>query len=105
MIHNRIKNSLQITLHEEETTDLTKVTGLEFYIKQVGFFKQYTPTVISAHEMLVTVPLEDAMQLYADSSVQLQFAFTDVDGNPRASEKVKLRVRELLKETGYAAYA
>lgn len=101
-MHCRIKNTLLITLPEEDRTDLTTVSGLEFYIRQVGFFRQYTPTVISAHEMVVVVPLEDAMQLYPDSSVTLQFAFTDADGNHVPSDKKKLRVKDFLKREGYA---
>ena len=97
----RIKNNLRITLPEECTTDLTTVSGLEFYVSQVGFFRQYTPEVLSAHVMLVTIPLEDAMQLCPDSPMQLQFAFTDADGNHVPSDQKVLHVKDFLKEEGY----
>lgn len=101
MMYCRIKNTLHITLPSDDRTDLTTVSDLEFYLRQVGFFRQYKPTVISAHEMLVVIPLEDAMLLYPDSTVQLQFAFTDAEGNHVPSEKKKLRVKDFLKKEGY----
>ena len=97
----RIKNNLRITLPEGDPTDLTTVSNIEVYVSQVGLFRQYTPTVISAHEMLVTIPLEDAMQLHPDSPVKLQFAFTDAEGNHVPSEKKVLRVKNFLKKEGY----
>lgn len=96
-----IKNNLLITLPEEDPTDLTTASNIEFYVGQVGFFRQYTPTVISAHEMLVTIPLEDAMLLHPDSPVKLQFAFTDADGNHVPSDKKVLRTKKFLKKEGY----
>ena len=97
----RIKNNLLITLPEDDPIDLTTVSNIEFYVGQVGFFRQYTPKVNGPHEMLVTIPLEDAMQLYPDSPVQLQFAFTDADGNHVPSDKKELRVKDFLKKEGY----
>jgi hypothetical protein len=103
-MHCRIKNILRITLPDDDPTDLTTVSGLEFYVRQVGFFRQYTPVVNGPHEMLVTVPLEDAMQLYPDSWVSLQFAFTDAEGNHVPSDKKKLRVKEFIKREGYGRH-
>lgn len=97
----RIKTKLAITLPEECSTDLTTVSGLEFYISQVGFFRKYKPTVLSAHKMLVTIPLEDAKLLHPGSPVRLQFAFTDADGNHVPSEQKKLHVKDFLKKEGY----
>lgn len=97
----KIQNTLHITLRDDDPTDLTTVSGLEFYVKQAGFFREYSPTVLSAHEMLVTVPLVDAMALFPDSTVSLQFAFTDEGGIPRASDTVDLKVKTFLKEAGY----
>lgn len=101
MIFCRIKNILRITLPDGDPTDLTTVSGLEFYISQVGFFRQYTPEVNGPHEMLVTIPLEDAMKLCPDSRVRMQFAFTDADGNHVPSDKKELRVKNFLKKEGY----
>ena len=97
----RIKNNLRITLPEDDPTDLTTASDIEFYISQVGFFRQYTPTVISAHEMLVKIPLADAMKLYPNSPVKLQFAFTDMEGNHVPSVKKEMRVADFLKKEGY----
>ena len=93
----RIKNSLHITCDD---VDLTAAKDIEFYLKQSAFFRQYTPVVISAHEMLVEIPFEDAKALAA-TSVKLQFAFTDTDGNHRATEIREMVVGDLLKEAGY----
>ena len=46
------------------------------------------------------IPFADAMQLET-APVQLQFAFVDGDGNPRASGIVELFVGDFLKEAGY----
>lgn len=100
-MHCRIKNILRITLPESDPTDLTAASDIEFYVRQVGFFRQYTPVVNGPHEMLVTIPLEDAMQLCPDSPVQLQFAFTDAEGNHVPSNKQELRVEDFLKKEGY----
>lgn len=97
----RIKSNILVTLPEECTTDLTKVSGLEFYVSQVGFFRQYKPTVLSAHKMLVSIPLDDAMKLCPGSPMYLQFAFTDADGNHVPSDKKKLCVKDFLKKEGY----
>lgn len=101
MIFCRIKNILRINLPDEDPTDLTTVSGLEFYLSQVGIFRQYTPEVNGPHEMLVTIPLEDAMRLCPDSRVRVQFAFTDADGNHVPSDKKELRVKNFLKKEGY----
>ena len=93
----RIKNTLSIGCND---VDLTTVSNIEFYLKQSAFFRQYTPLVIDAHEMLVEIPFEDAKTLAA-TSVKLQFAFTDADGNHRASEIREVMVGDLLKEAGY----
>lgn len=93
----RIKNYLHITCDD---VDLTAISDIEFYIKQGTLFLQYTPQVISSKEMLVAIPYEDAMKL-TTGECRLQFAFTDPDGNPKASEITNGFVSELLKETGY----
>ena len=93
----RIKNSLHITCDD---VDLTAVSRIEFYLRQSRFFRQYTPKVLSTHEMLVEIPFEDARMLMA-ADVQLQFAFVDANGNPRATEIETVPVGDLLKEAGY----
>lgn len=97
-MRKRIKNSLQITC---EGVDLTTVSNIEFYLRQDRLFFQYSPEVISPSEMLVEVPFEDAMKLIS-GQVQMQFAFTDAEGNPQATEIETAAVGDLLKEAGYA---
>ena len=92
-----IENCLQITC---EDVDLKTVSNIEFYLKQGRFFRQYEPEVVSEHEMLVHIPLKDAKQL-TQADVKLQFAYTDVNGIPRATEPETVTVGEFLKEAGY----
>lgn len=96
-MRTRIKNALLITC---EDVDLTTVSDIEFYIRQLGLFLQYTPVVVSANELLVEIPFEDAMRL-RKGEVRLQFAFTDASGTPRATDVVNHEVADLLKEAGY----
>ena len=96
-MHRNIKNQLCITVRN---IDLTTVSNVEFYIAQGEVFLEYTPEVIDAHTMLVTVPFADAMRLSTDA-VYLQFALTDSNGNPRASNKKQIAVGDLLKKAGY----
>ena len=96
-MRQKIENHLFI---EVDGVDLNSCSGLEFYVKQDHLFFQYIPEVKSASEMLVTVPYKDAIKLRR-TPVQIQFAFTDANGNPDASEAVELPVEELLKEAGY----
>ena len=96
-MRENIENLLRITC---EDVDLTTVSHIEFYVKQTKFFGCYTPNVISPTEMTVKIPMSDARRL-SEGNVHLQFAFTDADGNPRATEVVTTKVRTLLKEVGY----
>lgn len=96
-MRQRIENKVLLTC---EDVDLTTLSNLEVYLKQSYRFFQFTPEVLSAHEMLVTVPFEDAMNL-SRGPVQLQFAFVDANGNPNASGVVEVSVEALLKEAGY----
>ena len=96
-MRGNIKNHLRITC---EDVDLTTISTIEFYVKQSGFFGCYTPIVVSPTEMVVVIPLEDAKKL-CPGNVKLQFAFTDAEGNPDASEIVAVKVNNLLKEVGY----
>ena len=98
-MRKRIGNKLSIICDD---VDLTKATNIEFYVRQGDLFSQYTPVVVSPSQMTVDIPFEDAMKL-TDEDVKLQMAFTDGDGNPRASEIVTRPVRDLLKEDGYDA--
>lgn len=96
-MRENIENLLKITC---EDIDLTTLTNIEFYVKQTRFFGCYTPHVISPTEMTVKIPFNDSKKL-VQGNVKLQFAFTDAEGNPRASEPVTKTVGELLKEMGY----
>lgn len=97
-MREKIKNTLKITCTD---IDLTKISNIEFYVRQGYFFRSYFPDVISSSEMVVTIPFEDAKKLQHDKEVELQFAFTDENGNPDASDVVVSEVKELLKGDGY----
>jgi hypothetical protein len=83
-----------------DDVDLTTLTNVEFYVRQRGFFGCYTPSIISSTEMTVIIPFEDAKKL-KHGEAELQFAFTDSNGDPNASDVVKMEVDDLLKEVGY----
>lgn len=93
----KIANALSV---EVEGTDLTKATGLEFYVRQACCFFQYTPTVVDETHLLVKIPYDDAMRLRPDK-VHLQLALTDENGNPLAADIVQENVKKFLKEAGY----
>lgn len=96
-MREKIENTLKITCSD---VDLTTLTNIEFYVKQARFFGCYTPVVISPTEMAVTIPFEDAQNL-KHGKAELQFAFTDAEGKPDASDVVVMGVGDLLKEVGY----
>lgn len=96
-MREKIENLLHI---EVSGIDLTTLTNIEFYVKQNSLFRQYTPTVISATEMTVRIPFDDAKCL-KQGTANLQFAFVDA-GTPRASEIETVNVDDLLKNAGYA---
>lgn len=96
-MRQKIENSLLI---ECTDVDLTTVSNMEFYIRQSNFFACYTPIVISASEMVVAIPFRDARRL-RPGNAELQFAFVDADGVPRASDPVTENVHVLIKEGGY----
>lgn len=98
-MRKKIKNTLKITCND---VDLTKVKKIEFYVRQTNFFGCYTPTVISAHEMVVVIPFEDAKKMQ-NREAEVQLAFTDENGNPRATDIATTNVGNLLKEVGYNA--
>lgn len=97
-MREKILNTLKITCDD---LDFTTVSNIEFYVRQVGFSGCYTPRVVSSHEMVVTIPFEEAMKLRCGKA-ELQFAFTDCNGTPAASDVLKIDVDDLLKEEGYA---
>lgn len=97
-MRQRMENSLLIKV---DGIDLTTASNIEFYIRQAGSFFQYTPEVISPEEMLVAIPYEDAMKL-TTGECRLQFALTDANGTPLATEVKTVSVGTLLKEAGYA---
>lgn len=96
-MRNKIQNQLLITCLD---VDLTTVANIEFYVRQAGWFRKYQPNVIDSDQMVVIIPFEDARNL-VPGKVKLQFAFTDAEGNPRATEVEEIPVDELLKEAGY----
>lgn len=98
-MREKIENRLKITCND---IDLTTLTNIEFYVRQLNFFGCYVPSVISSSEMVVIIPLKDSKKL-RKGKVQLQFAFTDATGNPNASDVVEANVKDLLKEVGYGS--
>ena len=96
-MREKIQNTLKIGC---EDIDLTTLTNIEFYVSQSNFSGCYIPTVLSPREMVVIIPFEDAMKLH-EGRVELQFAFTDADGNPDASDVSCVTVERFLKEAGY----
>lgn len=96
-MREKIENQLKITC---SALDLTTISNIEFYVRQPRFFGCYIPSVVSAHEMVVKIPFEDAKKLQ-EGEVKLQFAFTHPTGKPDATKVVKKTVDELLKEVGY----
>ena len=96
-MRENIENLLKITC---EDIDLTTLTNIEFYVRQLRFFGCYTPIVISPTEMAVKIPFSDAKKL-RKGKAELQFAFVDSEGNPDASDVVMADVGDLLKEVGY----
>lgn len=98
-MREKIENRLKITCND---VDLTKITDIEFYVRQTRFFGCYTPSVVSPSEMVVVIPFEDATKL-KQGEAELQFAFTDENGNPRATDTVTVKVKDLLKEVGYGS--
>lgn len=96
-MREKIKNTLKITCTD---VDLTTLKNIEFYVKQRHFFGCYTPLVVSASEMAVTIPFSDAKRL-VKGTADLQFAFITAEGVPDASDVVTVEVADLLKEVGY----
>lgn len=96
-MRRNIENNLVI---EVEGAALTGWSDPELYIRQGCRFLQYTPSLVDDSHIAVTVPLEDARQLNSGPG-QIQLAYTDANGVPRASEIEDIQVGELLKEAGY----
>lgn len=96
-MREKIKNTLKITCDD---VDLTTLTNIEFYVKQRNFYGCYTPLVVSASEMVVTIPFSDAKKM-EKGTAELQFAFTTAEGVPDASDVVRIEVANMLKGVGY----
>ncbi len=97
-MRQRMKNYLEVKV---TGVDLTTSRNIEFYLRQGGLFRQYTPEVVSSELMLVEIPYDDAMKL-ASADCRVQFALTDANGTPLASNVKAVPVGVLLKEAGYA---
>ena len=97
-MRNKIKNTLDINVCG---IDLTTLTNIEFYVKQGNLFFQYTPEIIDYNNMIIEIPYEDTLQLVPYINAELQFAFTDDNGNVGASNIERVIIQELIKEGGY----
>ena len=96
-MREKIQNNLKIVTDD---IDLTEISNIEFYVRQVGFFACYKPVVLSPTEMVVIIPASDAQRL-RKGNADLQFAFVDKNGSPDASEVKSVPVKAQLKEAGY----
>ena len=95
-MREKMENRLHI---EASGVDLRELDNIEFYVRQGACFWEYTPTVISATEMVVIIPFTDAMKL-RPGQVRFQLAYT-LNGVPDAIEPQFISVGELLKKAGY----
>lgn len=98
-MRQRIEN--KITIDVTGADDLTTVSNLVIWIYQPLAKLEYTPMVVSAEQLLVTIPFEDAMKLRSENTAEIQIAYTDADGNKKASDIVTIAVKRLLDEEGY----
>lgn len=96
-MRQRIENHMVISV---SGIDLTTVSNIKFWVRQGSVLLEYAPTVVDSITMTVLIPKSDAMHL-SKSDVKMQFAYTDSQGVPNASEVVTMTVDELLKESGY----
>lgn len=92
-----IANELELTNNE---VDFTTSTNIEVWLRQLDLFFQYTPTVVSAHVMTVTIPFADAKQLQPGGA-ELQWALTDVHGKPVCFDPENITIGRLIKDEGY----
>lgn len=97
-MRSKIENILYISV---SGIDLMTLSDIQFYVRQGSVFFQYAPQVIDSGNMIVTVPLADAKKLVPAVKAELQFAFTDNDGNSGASEITQMVVQDLIKKEGY----
>ena len=95
-MREKIQNTLKITCPD---LDLTTVSNIEFYVKQPNFFGCYTPTVVSANEMVVTIPFADHPEVFVEKytngpesyGIQLNLKtpfYYDVDSDGELNEVV-----------------
>ena len=96
-MRRRIENHILIGV---DGINATTASNLEFYLRQGNLFFQYFPSVVSADEILVVIPFEDAMKL-KNAPVWVQLAFTDEIGTPDATEPLEVPLGDLIKEAGY----
>ena len=94
----KIKNNLLVNV---EGADLTKAKKIVFFIRQERLHLKYTPLVVNAGAMIVEIPKADADRLRHDIPAELQFAYTDENGNDIPVEKVIVDVEEFINPEGY----
>ena len=98
-MRQKVKNTLHITV---EGADLSGAIKPLLFLRQgfCGFYGEYEPAILSADEVMVVIPYEDAMQLRA-GRVTVQMAWVDNAGEPVVSDPAEVEVGVLLKEAGY----
>lgn len=99
-MRQRIENRLDITISGDSNLDLTTATDLEFYVRQGALFYQKTPVVQNATSITVTISKDEA-DVLKTKPASCQLAFTDANGNKRATDILYVNVAALLKESGY----
>lgn len=101
-MRQRIENKISIEV--EGADDLITVSNLVIWIYQLAEKLKYTPTVINSTEIMVTIPFADAMRLRSGippTPAKVQIAYTDKDGNKKASDIAVVPVEALLDAEGY----
>ena len=96
-----IKNDISISV---VGMDLTLCSDITLYVKQNGRVYEYTGTVDSTDNSVVTfvIPKTDAVN-FRKGIAKIQLALTDSSNKPRSHEPIEVRMGDLLKEDGYGS--
>jgi len=93
----KIKNTILINVTGQT---FTTCTNFKVYVSQIDILKEYVPSVISNTQVSFVIPATDAL-LFREGSCKIQMAWTDADGNPRATRVATTVVEELLSNGVY----
>lgn len=107
MIRQKIENRQVIDIPGVDLTDASYIT---VFMRQNSHEWTYTTgggngvNVVSATQLTLTIPFEDAVQLVSTMNCELQTCWMeDVDGTlvPRSTDPVEVPVGELIANAGY----